>query len=151
MSVTAWILLGIVCLAGIGVRFLSRFLLARDQRIATTRKAMLDPALANDPERGRPRPWVIVNPSKHEDLAAFKASVNATAAELGVPHVHWITTTPEDPGTGQAIEAIAEGASLVIASGGGGPGRAGPPGPAGPRGRRGPNPPGTRPVRGPPG
>lgn len=124
MSVTAWILLGIVCLAGIGVRFLSRFLLARDQRIATTRKAMLDPALANDPERGRPRPWVIVNPSKHEDLAAFKASVNATAAELGVPHVHWITTTPEDPGTGQAIEAIAEGASLVIASGGDGTVRA---------------------------
>lgn len=124
MSVTAWILLATVCFLGLGVRLLSRFLLARDQRIATTRKAMLDPALAHTPEGGQPRPWVIVNPAKHQDLAAFQARVNATAAHIGIPNIQWITTTPQDPGTGQAIEAIAKGASLVIASGGDGTVRA---------------------------
>lgn len=122
--VLAAVLLALVCLASIGVRFLSRFLLARDGRIAQAHLAMLDPSVAINPQRGRPCPWVIVNPSKIENLRSFKASVEAVASTLGVLEVHWLTTSVEDPGTGQAIEAVARGASIVIACGGDGTVRA---------------------------
>ena len=78
----------------------------------------------DDPTRGRPRPWIIVNPSKHEDPQAFMDRINRKAKELGIDHVHWRETTREDPGTGQAVRALEEGASVVIAAGGDGTVRA---------------------------
>lgn len=124
MNPLVWILLGIVILASLSVHFLSRYLRARDTRIALRRNAMLDPAIAQDPQRGRPRPWVIVNPSKHENIRAFRHEVDRAAATLGISHVHWLETTVQDPGTGQAVSALAKGASVVIAAGGDGTVRA---------------------------
>ena len=65
-----------------------------------------------------------MNPSKHEDPQAFKDRINRKAKELGIDHVHWRETTREDPGTGQAVRALEEGASVVIAAGGDGTVRA---------------------------
>ncbi|WP_115728133.1 diacylglycerol/lipid kinase family protein [Actinomyces culturomici] len=124
MTFWMWVWLAVVVLVAIGVRWFSRYLLARDARLALRRDAMLDPAHADDPERGRPRPWVILNPSKLSDPSAFRTEVDRAAARLGVSHVHWLLTTVEDPGTGQAIEALAKGASIVIAAGGDGTVRA---------------------------
>ena len=50
-----------------------------------------------------------MNPSKHEDPQAFKDRINRKAKELGIDHVHWRETTREDPGTGQAVRAVAAG------------------------------------------
>ena len=52
-----------------------------------------------------------MNPSKHDDPQAFKDLINRKAKELGIDHVHWRETTREDPGTGQAVHALEEGAS----------------------------------------
>ncbi|QWW19500.1 NAD(+)/NADH kinase [Schaalia sp. 19OD2882] len=98
----------------------------RSQR-ETIRQALLEPARADHPDRGVPRPWVIVNPSKFdgpEDFADFRRHMEAAAREVGVHHIHWRETTVEDPGTGQARKAIDEGASIVIAAGGDGTVRA---------------------------
>ena len=65
-----------------------------------------------------------MNPSKHDDPQAFKDLINRKAKELGIDHVHWRETTREDPGTGQAVHALEEGASVVIAAGGDGTVRA---------------------------
>ena len=65
-----------------------------------------------------------MNPSKHEDPRAFKELINRKAATLGINHVHWLETTREDPGTGQAVRALNLGASVVIAAGGDGTVRA---------------------------
>ena len=65
-----------------------------------------------------------MNPSKHENPQAFKDLINRRAAQLGINHVHWLETTREDPGTGQALRALELGASLVIAAGGDGTVRA---------------------------
>ena len=65
-----------------------------------------------------------MNPSKHDDPQAFKDLINHKAKELGIDHVHWRETTREDPGTGQAVRALKEGASIVIAAGGDGTVRA---------------------------
>ena len=65
-----------------------------------------------------------MNPSKHDDPQAFKDLINSKAKELGIDHVHWRETTREDPGTGQAVRALKEGASIIIAAGGDGTVRA---------------------------
>lgn len=123
---TIWIVVGILALAFVlfGVMWLWRWYQTRQARLQLRKDAMLTPSSAFDPERGRPRPWVIVNPVKHDDLDAFKAEVNQAAHQMGIDHVHWCETTAEDPGTGQAIDALAQGASIIIASGGDGTVRA---------------------------
>ncbi len=64
--------------------------------------------------------WVVFNPSKMSDVPAFKNEVERrVVAETGlVPH--WLETTREDPGTGQAVRALGNDPSLVIAAGGDG-------------------------------
>ena len=120
MDASAWIL-GAACAAGaIGVARAATALTRRRRR----RRALAVPASADDPSRGRPRPWVIMNPSKHANPEAFKDLINKEAATLGIDHVHWLETTPEDPGTGQAVRALDLGASVVIAAGGDGTVRA---------------------------
>ena len=120
MDASAWIL-GAACAVGaIGVARAATTLTRRRRR----RRALAAPASADDPSRGRPRPWVIMNPSKHANPEAFKDLINKEAATLGIDHVHWLETTPEDPGTGQAVRALDLGASVVIAAGGDGTVRA---------------------------
>ena len=124
MTLETWILVAFLLVILIALAWMIRLLLAQYARRRVRREAMLTPAPAMDPECGCARPWVIVNPSKHADLNAFKAQVERTAAEMGVSQIQWCETSVEDPGTGQALRAVALGASLVIAAGGDGTVRA---------------------------
>ena len=120
MDAIYWALAASAGAGAIGVARLATALTRRHRR----RRALEVPASVDDPTRGRPRPWIIMNPSKHEDPQAFKDRINRKAKELGIDHVHWRETTREDPGTGQAVRAVEEGASVVIAAGGDGTVRA---------------------------
>ena len=120
MDAIYWALAASAGAGAIGVARLATALTRRHRR----RKALDIPASVDDPTRGRPRPWIIMNPSKHEDPQAFKDRINRKAKELGIDHVHWRETTREDPGTGQAVRALEEGATVVIAAGGDGTVRA---------------------------
>lgn len=70
------------------------------------------------------RPYVIYNPVKVNRLHRLRKLVTIAAAESGMEEPQFIETTVEDPGTGQAVQAVAEGATLVIAAGGDGTVRA---------------------------
>ncbi|PFG39385.1 diacylglycerol kinase-like protein [Georgenia soli] len=69
-------------------------------------------------------PAVVVNPSKSMDLDYLRDLVNRTAAEVGLGEPMWFETSVEDPGLGQAREALENGASVVVAAGGDGTVRA---------------------------
>ena len=63
---------------------------------------------------------VVLNPSKVEDVDAFRVIVNSMAAEAGWGLPVWHYTTIEDPGTGMAEAAAVAGAHLVMVCGGDG-------------------------------
>ncbi len=63
---------------------------------------------------------VVVNPRKVNDLARARRMVESVAASLGQPAPTWWETTADDPGTGQAREALDRGAQVVLAWGGDG-------------------------------
>ncbi len=67
---------------------------------------------------------LIANPTKVADLAALLERVADRSAELGLPVPRLVTTTVEDPGVGQARDAAAQGAGLVLVAGGDGTVRA---------------------------
>jgi diacylglycerol kinase (ATP) len=50
---------------------------------------------------------VIVNPTKHENLPAFRSAVGAAMARHGWAEPLWLETTPGDTGRGQAEAALA--------------------------------------------
>ena len=63
---------------------------------------------------------MILNPIKVEDPAAFRALVDARAAELGWSPPLWFETTIDDPGRSMAHDAALSGAELVVVCGGDG-------------------------------
>jgi diacylglycerol kinase family enzyme len=63
---------------------------------------------------------VVVNPAKVADLDERRAEICAALAGAGWPEPLWLETTPEDPGGGQAAEAVRRGAEVVFACGGDG-------------------------------
>lgn len=65
----------------------------------------------------------IANPSK-ASVAALKPALFARCEAEDLPEPIWLETSIEDPGTGQAIQAIQLGADLVVALGGDGTVRA---------------------------
>src|SRR4051812_27004958 len=62
---------------------------------------------------------VVYNPIK-VDLDALRASVDAAAREAGWGESRWYETSEEDPGVGEAKQAVDEGAEIVLAPGGDG-------------------------------
>jgi YegS/Rv2252/BmrU family lipid kinase len=63
---------------------------------------------------------VIVNPTKHENLPAFRAMVSAAMARQDWTEPLWLETTPDETGRGLAQAALASQVDLVLASGGDG-------------------------------
>jgi YegS/Rv2252/BmrU family lipid kinase len=63
---------------------------------------------------------VVLNPSKVQDIAAFKEMVERLAAEGGWGSPSWYETTVEDPGRQMAEQAAVDGAELVLVCGGDG-------------------------------
>ena len=63
---------------------------------------------------------VVVNPSKFRKLDHLKAQLEQILHDYGWAEPVWFETTVEDPGVGQAREALAKGVDLVCALGGDG-------------------------------
>jgi diacylglycerol kinase (ATP) len=78
-------------------------------------------ALVAEPE-DRPVPAVVVNPTKAEP--GTREEITAVCTGLGWAEPLWLETTVDDPGTGQAAEAVERGADVVLACGGDGTVRA---------------------------
>ena len=67
---------------------------------------------------------LVINPSKFDAPDAVRAQVEEICAEEGRPAPAWYETTVEDPGVGQAKQAVRDGASVVCSLGGDGTVRA---------------------------
>jgi diacylglycerol kinase family enzyme len=67
-----------------------------------------------------PRSAVVYNPAKVPDIDELRRIIGEGLAGHGWPEPKWYETTPEDPGQGQAKQAVEEGAELVFACGGDG-------------------------------
>lgn len=63
---------------------------------------------------------IVFNPSKVEDVDELKQRVTAICGEEGHAAPAWYETTVDDPGVGQAKQAIRDGAGLVCSLGGDG-------------------------------
>lgn len=66
------------------------------------------------------RAAVVANPTKHDDTEKFRDTVCSVMSEHGWAEPLWFLTTAEDPGRGQALEAVRAGVDLVLACGGDG-------------------------------
>lgn len=110
-----------VLLATLLVLALVTFMLLRRQRIAASRRATVPAPDVPAGDRGPlPRLAIIANPTKLADVDERKAWAAAACAAAGWGEPIWLETTVEDPGTGQAREAVALGAATVAAYGGDG-------------------------------
>lgn len=67
---------------------------------------------------------VIVNPTKFSDVTKAKAELAHELKQFGIRDFDWLPTTAADVGAGQARQAVANGADLVLAWGGDGTVRA---------------------------
>jgi YegS/Rv2252/BmrU family lipid kinase len=67
---------------------------------------------------------IVRNPTKFDDPAQAATDVETAFAEHGLPAPRWYETTADDPGQGQTLAAVEDGADLVIAQGGDGTVRA---------------------------
>jgi diacylglycerol kinase family enzyme len=63
---------------------------------------------------------VVANPRKVGDVTRARALVDEVAASLGQPAPLWFETSADDPGPGQARQAVEGGATTVVAWGGDG-------------------------------
>ena len=63
---------------------------------------------------------MVYNPAKVPDIDSLRRIIGEGLAKGGWPEPSWYETTPEDPGEGQARQALEEGAELVFACGGDG-------------------------------
>ena len=112
-------LIALAGIAGAGVTAGAKYFIQSRARRAHRSAISLPPGIAENI-----RPWVVFNPSKHEDPQAFRNSVTMDARALGVRDIHFLETTIEDPGVSQARKAVRAGATHVIAAGGDGTVRA---------------------------
>ena len=62
---------------------------------------------------------VVYNPIK-VDLDALRETVHTAAQQAGWGDTRWYETSEDDPGTGQAKQAVEDGAEVVLSAGGDG-------------------------------
>ncbi|MDO5726372.1 MAG: diacylglycerol kinase family protein [Bowdeniella nasicola] len=65
-------------------------------------------------------PALVVNPTKVDDIEAFRRLAMRVATQCQLPPPLWFETTVAQPGEAQAREAVAQGASVIVAVGGDG-------------------------------
>lgn len=87
------------------------------------RGSVQSPTAEMAPEQKRPLVAFVANPSK-TGVPDLRPQLRRMCAEQYLPEPLWLETTPEDPGIGQAKQAIEQGADLVVALGGDGTVRA---------------------------
>lgn len=70
------------------------------------------------------RTAVVVNPNRVEGTDELRQAITDQLAAAGWPEPAWLETTAEDPGTGQARQAVEDGVDVVLVCGGDGTVRA---------------------------
>lgn len=95
----------------------------RRQQAGTTPLPLAAPEPAPLPPPRGPLVAFVANPSK-PDVPGLHTTLLAACAGRYLPQPLWLETTVEDPGVGQAREAVAAGADVVVAVGGDGTVRA---------------------------
>lgn len=76
------------------------------------------------PKRPTGEIWVVANPTKPSNYPKFRKMVDGYVEKVAGQLPRWIETSVEDPGTGQALEALRHDPQVVIAAGGDGTVRA---------------------------
>lgn len=71
-------------------------------------------------DAGPQRSVVVFNPVRVDDLEGRRSAVEAALTEAGWPLPEWVETTEDDPGAGQARQAVDDGAQVVFVCGGDG-------------------------------
>lgn len=82
----------------------------------TTPEVFTRPQHEQTPQRSA----VIYNPVRVDDLAGRREAVERALADAGWPAAQWVETTADDPGAGQARQAIQDGAQIIFVCGGDG-------------------------------
>ncbi len=128
-SPAVWVVVAVVVLAVVaGVILFRRDTVLEVTGIARRRRRPhrdeFRPVGADEVTAPLKRAGVIVNPTKYADVQAVHDQVTATCAAQGWGEPLWYETTVADPGTGQARQAVADGAAVVCALGGDGTVRA---------------------------
>jgi diacylglycerol kinase family enzyme len=113
LLVTLLVLLVVLAVAAVALLSLAAVVLLR-------RSGPKDDPGAAEPDNGRRRVAVVVNPTKFSDVAAARRQVSSTCTALGWAEPLWLVTTADDPGRGQTREALEAGVDLVCALGGDG-------------------------------
>lgn len=113
VSVSLWLVVGILAVLVVGL--LLAFV------VPNRRSRSVAEPFAAEPE-DRPLAAVVANPTKIEPNT--REIIAALCVEAGWAEPIWLETTVEDPGTGQATEAVSRGVDVVMACGGDGTVRA---------------------------
>ncbi|MEU4621910.1 diacylglycerol kinase family protein [Actinoplanes sp. NPDC023801] len=66
------------------------------------------------------RSAVVVNPVKVPDLDELRRTITGALTAKGWPEPMWLETTVDDPGAGQAAQAVRDGAEIILVCGGDG-------------------------------